>query len=44
MLAGKLLVLDFGLGRFSEVGEIVFWIANGDNFFADTHIGDGGVI
>jgi mannose-6-phosphate isomerase-like protein (cupin superfamily) len=28
MPAVEPLVLDFGLGRFSEVGEIEFWIAN----------------
>jgi quercetin dioxygenase-like cupin family protein len=28
MPAGEPLVLDFGLGRFSEIGEIEFWVAN----------------
>ena len=28
MPAGAPLALDFGLGRFSEIGEIEFWIAN----------------
>ncbi len=28
MPPGNPLVLDFGLGRFSEIGEIEFWVAN----------------
>jgi quercetin dioxygenase-like cupin family protein len=28
MPAGAPLVLDFGLGRFDEIGEIEFWVAN----------------
>lgn len=28
MPSGEPLALDFGLGRFSEIGEIEFWIAN----------------
>jgi len=28
MPAGEPLVLDFGLGRFDEIGEIEFWVAN----------------
>lgn len=30
MPAVEPLVMDFGLGRFSEIGEIEFWIANED--------------
>ncbi len=28
MPPGEPLVLDFGLGRFDEIGEIEFWVAN----------------
>ena len=28
MPGGAPLVLDFGLGRFDEIGEIEFWVAN----------------
>jgi mannose-6-phosphate isomerase-like protein (cupin superfamily) len=30
MPAGEPLALDFGLGRFDEIGEIEFWVANED--------------
>jgi mannose-6-phosphate isomerase-like protein (cupin superfamily) len=32
MPTGEPLVLDFGLGRFAEIGEIEFWVANESDY------------